>query len=122
METDALVNLVIDALEDIKAQDISIIDVRDMSNVTDVMVVASGTSSRQVAAIARNVVEKAKHAGVQPFGTEGEQVGEWVLVDLGDVVVHVMQPSVREFYQLERLWSTPPAGETDLDDVSTRVN
>lgn len=117
METEELVKLVIDALEDIKAQDISVIDVRELNNITDVMVIASGTSSRQVAAIARNVAEKAKEAGVRPFGTEGENVGEWVLVDLGDVVVHIMQPSIREFYQLERLWSTPPAGET-LDDAS----
>lgn len=121
METQDLVQLAIDALEDIKAQDISVIDVRELNNITDVMVVATGTSSRQVAAIARNVGEKAKSAGVRPYGMEGENTGEWVLVDLGDVVVHVMQPSIREFYQLERLWSTPPAGES-LDDVSQNVS
>ena len=120
METEDLVKLAIDALEDIKAQDISVIDVRDLNNITDVMIIASGTSRRQVVSIARNVAEKAKAAGVMPIGSEGEVAGEWVLVDLGDVVVHVMQPSIREFYQLERLWSTPPAGET-LDDVSENV-
>lgn len=118
MQTEELVKLAIDALEDLKAQDINVIDVRELNNVTDVMIIASGTSSRQVAAIGRNVVEKAKAAGVQPFGSEGEAAGEWVLVDLGDVVVHVMQPRVRDFYQLERLWSTPPAGEADIDEVS----
>ncbi|MDH5544632.1 MAG: ribosome silencing factor [Gammaproteobacteria bacterium] len=121
MQTEELLQLVIDALEDMKAKDISVIDVRHLSNITDIMVVATGTSTRQVASIASSVAEKAKAAGVMPFGVEGSSVGEWVLVDLGDVVVHVMQPSIREFYQLERLWSTPPAGE-GLEDVSSKAN
>lgn len=118
MQTEELVKLAIDALEDFKAQDINVIDVRELNNVTDVMIVASGTSTRQVSSIARKVSERAKEAGVRPFGVEGENTGDWVLVDLGDVVVHVMQPSVRDFYQLERLWSTPPAGESDDDSLS----
>ncbi len=102
---DALIALVIDALEDLKAQEIKVLDVTNISNVTDTMIIASGTSSRQVSAIAQNVVEKAKAQGIQPLGMEGQDVGEWVLVDLVDVVVHVMQPAIRDFYQLEKLWT-----------------
>lgn len=106
MEADTLTNLVVDALDDLKAKDIQVLDVRGKTNVTDFMVVASGTSNRQVKALAENVLEKTKTAGVKPLGTEGEAEAEWILVDLGDVVVHIMQPSVRDFYQLEKLWNT----------------
>lgn len=102
---DALIALIIDALEDLKAQDIKVIDVTNISSVTDTMIIASGTSSRQVSAIAQNVAEQAKKQGIQPLGIEGQEVGEWVLVDLTDVVVHVMQPAIRDFYQLEKLWT-----------------
>lgn len=93
------------ALEDIKARDTVEIDVRGKTSVTDYMVIASGTSTRHVKSIADEVVRHAKKCGVMPLGVEGEREAEWVLVDLGDVVVHVMLPRVREFYALERLWT-----------------
>jgi ribosome-associated protein len=104
MTTEQRLALVVKAMEDRKASDIRVLDVRGISSITDLMVIASGNSDRQVAAIARNVVEEAKHHGEQPLGVEGENSGQWVLVDLGDVVVHVMQPQIRDFYQLEKLW------------------
>lgn len=113
MQSEQLLKLVIDALEDRKGVDIHAIDMKGKSNITDVMVIASGTSSRHVKSLAENVVEEAKKQGCRPLGVEGEQQGEWVLVDLGDVVVHVMQPQVRDFYGLERLWSVEAAGEDD---------
>ncbi|MNE83818.1 Ribosomal silencing factor RsfS [compost metagenome] len=104
MQTEQLVELAIAALEDLKAQDILPIDVREKTSVTDVMVIASGTSSRQVKSLAENVLMKAKENGVKPLGSEGLDTGEWALLDLGNVVVHVMQPATRQFYDLERLW------------------
>jgi len=104
MRTKQLKELVVAALEEIKAKDIVVLDVRKLTSITDMMVVASGTSTRQVKALADNVVEKAKAAGCRPLGVEGEREAEWVLVDLADVVVHVMLPSTRDFYQLEKLW------------------
>jgi ribosome-associated protein len=104
MATDELKKRVIDALEDLKAEHIVELDVRDKTDVTDYLIVASGTSSRHVRAIAENVVQEAKQAGHAPLGVEGESDGEWVLVDLADLVVHVMQPKVRKFYDLESLW------------------
>ncbi len=95
---------VIAALEDLKAHDIREIDVRGKTSVTDVVVIASGTSSRHVKSIADEVVRQLKGLGAPPIGVEGEREGEWVLVDLGDIIVHVMLPRVREFYGLERLW------------------
>lgn len=103
--------LVLDALEDLKAQNISEVDVRGKSSVADLLVVASGTSSRHVKSIADEVVRKAKQAGNPPIGVEGQREAEWVLVDLGDVIVHVMLPRTREFYGLERLWSIGPDSE-----------
>ena len=93
------------AVEELKAKDVTEIDVRGKSSVTDYMVIASGTSTRHVKSIADEVVRFAKKLDVQPLGVEGETEAEWVLVDLGDVVVHVMLPRVREFYALERLWT-----------------
>ena len=93
------------ALEDLKAVDPVVMDVRSLSSVIDYLVIASGTSSRHVKSLADNVLMKAKEQGLRPLGVEGERVGEWVLVDFGDVVVHVMQPAIRSFYDLERLWS-----------------
>ena len=102
---DRLRSIVLAALDDLKARDVREIDVRDKSSVTDLLVVASGTSSRHVKSIADEVVQKAKKAGLPPIGVEGQREGEWVLVDLGDIVVHVMLPRTREFYGLERLWT-----------------
>ncbi len=99
--------LVKDTLEDMKAVDIRLLDVRGISDVTDYMVIASGTSDRHVKSIADRVVQQSKAAGVRPFGVEGDREGEWVLVDLPDVMVHVMLPRVREFYALEQLWEPP---------------
>ena len=104
MGVEELRALVLNALEDLKAENIVELDVRDKTDVTDYIIVASGNSSRHVKAIANNVVVDAKKAGHPPLGVEGETDGEWMLVDLADVVVHVMQPQVREFYDLENLW------------------
>ncbi len=101
----ALLACVRDALAELKAKDVVEIDVRGKSSVADYMVVASGTSSRHVKSIADEVVRFAKNLGVMPLGVEGEREAEWVLVDLGDVIAHVMLPRVREFYALERLWT-----------------
>jgi ribosome-associated protein len=103
-DADKLRVLVKETLADLKAEDVVELDVRDKTSVMDYVIVASGTSSRHVKAIASNVVIEAKKAGYKPLGIEGETEGEWVLADLGDVVVHVMQPQVREFYDLESLW------------------
>jgi ribosome-associated protein len=99
-----LATLVTTALDDLKGQQITVLDVRHLTSVTDTMVVASGRSDRHVRALADTVVEQCAKAGVRPIGVEGQESGEWVLVDLGDVVVHVMLPRVREFYNLEKLW------------------
>jgi len=97
--------LVLQALEDLKAVDIILLDVRIQANFTDFMIFASGTSSRHVKSIASAVIEAAKLANLPPYGVEGEDVGEWVLVDLGDVIVHVMLPDTRQYYEIEKLWS-----------------
>lgn len=116
MQSKRLCQLAVDALEDLKAVDIVRLDVRELSDFTDYMVIANGRSSRQVAALAENVIMKAKAAGEAPLGVEGLRGGEWVLVDLCDVVVHVMHPDVREFYQLEKLWGgREAAGRRDGD-------
>jgi len=99
-----LVQLAVAALEDLKGQDITTIDVQGKTSVTDYMIIASGSSSRHVKSLAENVLEKAKEQGVRPLGSEGLDGGEWALLDLGDVVVHVMQVPTRQFYDLERLW------------------
>lgn len=104
MNTKELCDLAIDALEDIKGIDIKVLDVVNKSSVTDIMIFASGNTSRQVKALANSVADKAKKAGSPALGVEGDGSNEWVLVDLGDVVVHVMQPTIREFYNLEKLW------------------
>ncbi len=108
---DRLVKKVIEALEDRKALDIHVLDVRGRSGFTDFMVFACGSSDRHLKALADSVVEKAKESGVRPLGVEGENGGEWVLVDLADAVVHIMLPQTRAFYQIEKLWESdaPPA-------------
>jgi ribosome-associated protein len=112
--TKSLVEIAIDALEDVKGINIVSMDVTELTDVTDTLVVASGNSNRQVKALADSVIEKAKKAGFQPVGVEGMDTSEWVLVDLGDVVVHVMLPETRAFYELEKLWAVRP------DDVKRR--
>ena len=96
---------VLDALDNLKAQNVQEIDVRGKTSIADHLIVASGTSTRHVKSLADEVVKFAKQAGMQPLGVEGQREAEWVLVDLGDIVVHVMLPRVREFYGLERLWT-----------------
>jgi len=116
MNSEKLCDLVVDALEEVKGQDIIKLNVRDMTSVTDWMIVASGTSSRHVQALVENVAQKAKAAGHRPMGIEGESGGEWVLLDLQDALVHVMLPKVREFYNLEKLWSIMPSGDAAATD------
>lgn len=108
MQNEALKILAVGALEELKGQDIIELDVAALTSVTDTMVIANGTSTRHVGALAGNVVEKAKGAGIKPLGVEGGAGADWVLVDLGDVVVHVMLPDTRRLYDLERLWSDLP--------------
>ena len=105
MQVEALRQFVIDKIEDLKGRDITILDVQEKSTITDYMVVCSGNSKRHVISIAENIYTQAKRSGNKPLGMEGQDTGEWVLVDLGDIVVHVMQDETREFYQLEKLWS-----------------
>lgn len=122
MTPETLTALVINALDDLKGVNPVTLDVRELSNVMDYLVICSGTSSRHVKSLADNVSRKAKEAGQMPLGVEGEDAGEWVLVDLGDVVVHVMQPATRDFYDLERLWvSTPdtPSPDTNRDSSTS---
>lgn len=110
MKEEAMKELAVTALEDMKAVNPVVMDVRGKSSVTDYMIVVSGTSDRHVKAIANNLVVEMKKAGVKPLGVEGDKIGEWVLVDLADVIVHIMLPDVRDFYQLEKLWE---AGSID---------
>ncbi|HQV42297.1 MAG TPA: ribosome silencing factor [Moraxellaceae bacterium] len=95
-------------MEELKAKDILVLDVRTITSLTDVMIIASGTSTRHVKSLADNVSKTVKAAGLKPLGMEGERDGDWVLIDLAGVIVHVMQPATRAFYDLERLW-TPGA-------------
>jgi ribosome-associated protein len=100
----SLKNVVIDALADMKALEVKFLDVRGLTDIADFMVIASGTSDRHVRSVAQRVVERAKEAGFRPHGIEGQQDGDWVLIDLNEMIVHVMLPRVREFYGLEKLW------------------
>jgi ribosome-associated protein len=105
MKPDQLKQAVVTALEDVKGRHIVALDVRELTGMTDYMVVATGTSNRHVKALAENVSDELRKQGLRPIGTEGDDVAEWVLVDYGDVVVHVMLAEARAFYDLERLWS-----------------
>ena len=113
---DRLLEIVNAALEDLKGVDIKVIDVRELTAITDRMVIVSGTSTRHVKALADNVALQAKNHGFPVLGVEGEQGAEWVLIDLVDVVVHVMLPETRDFYALEKLWSV---GGSDSADATT---
>ncbi|MGH8562880.1 MAG: ribosome silencing factor [Gammaproteobacteria bacterium] len=110
MESENLRDVALAALDEIKAIDVRVLDVRPLTDITDFMIIASGRSNRQVRALADEVVAEATLRGVRPLGVEGFDEGLWVLVDLGDVVVHVMQPATRDFYQLERLWDDTAVG------------
>ena len=103
----SLLDTVINALEEMKAKNITTLEIGTMTSLADNMVIASGTSTRHVKALSDTVQEKTREAGFAPVGVEGEQSAEWILVDLGDVIVHIMQPSTREYYDLERLWRNP---------------
>ncbi len=109
MRPDKLQQTAISALEDIKARDIRVLDVRKLTSFYDTLIVASADSNRQVKALAGHVRDRMKEAGATIVGVEGEETGEWVLVDCGDIVVHVMQPAVRAYYNLEELWEAPAA-------------
>jgi ribosome-associated protein len=111
-----LTDIVVNALEDVKALDIALIDVRGLTDIMDTMVVASGNSSRQVKALANNLVVDAKSAGYTPIGVEGDDTSEWILVDFGDLVAHIMLPATRQLYDLERLWSLPTES---VDETAT---
>lgn len=104
MQSEELVQVAINALEDLKGKDILTLDVREKTSITDFMVIATGTSGRHVRSLVEEVMLKAKEQGVMPVGCEGLEGGDWALLDLGDIVVHVMQATPRQFYDLERLW------------------
>lgn len=104
MDTQQLLKIVTTVLEDTKAKDIKILDVSRISNFADLLVIASGQSNRQVRALAERIIEQVKIQGHPLLGEEGRHGGEWVLVDLGTIVVHLMQPQIRDFYELEKLW------------------
>ncbi len=103
-----IVNLAVAAIEEVKGLDLKVLDVHALTAITDHMVVCTGTSNRHVKSIAENVIARAKQSGHRPRGVEGLNSGEWALVDLVDVVVHVMQAQTRLFYQIEKLWDLPP--------------
>jgi ribosome-associated protein len=100
----SLKTVVVDALADMKALEVKVLDVRGLTDIADWMVIASGTSDRHVRSVAQRVVERTKEAGFRPHGVEGQQDSDWVLIDLNEMIVHVMLPRVREFYGLEKLW------------------
>ena len=104
MQSDKLTDVVVAALEEIKGDDIRVLDVSGVTTIADVMVVVSGGSNRQVEALADNLLGRARERGVRPLGVEGKETGDWILVDLGDVIVHIMRPEARAFYNLEKLW------------------
>jgi len=104
-----LADLALEVLDDLKAQSVVSLDVRHLTSMTDVMIIASGRSDRHVRSVAQALVERCTAEGFEAIGVEGQQSGEWVLVDLGDVIVHVMQPKAREFYSLEKLWDIAPS-------------
>jgi len=111
-----LQKLTVESLEDLKGKDIIVLDVAERTTVTDWMIVVTGTSQRHVKSLANEVVEKSKQAGVRPLGMEGETDGNWILVDLGDVLAHVMTEDSREFYALEKLWGiADPSEKKDAD-------
>ncbi len=103
-----LQNVVLNALEDIKGQNILVFDAQPLTSLFDRVIIASGTSNRQTRALAKNLHDKVKQSGGDVYGAEGEETGEWVLVDLGDIIVHIMQPAIRDYYRLEEIWGKHP--------------
>lgn len=120
MELAQIIELARTSLEDMKAVDVQVIDIQGKSSMTDTIILASGTSTRHVKSLANGVQVSAKDAGLEPLGSEGELEGEWVLVDLNDVIVHVMLPEVRDYYKIEKIWERPEVIEkvatTRVDD------
>jgi ribosome-associated protein len=114
LNTEEKTKAVVAALEDVKAQNITVIDTSKLSSMFERMIIASANSTRQTKALADNVVVKLKELGEKVYGREGEQSGEWILVDLGEVLVHVMQPAIRDYYNLEELWSKAQAARPKL--------
>ena len=122
MDIKKLQRVVVDALEDVKAQDIAVFNTPALSDLFDRVILASGTSNRQTRALASRVVEKVKEAGGEVISVEGEDTGEWVLVDLGDAVVHVMQPAVRAYYGLEEIWGGKPVRMKRAEEAPAAAN
>ena len=108
MDIQKMQRIVVDALEDVKAQDIKVFNTTHLTSLFDRVIITSATSNRQTRALASSVMEKAKENGMEVIATEGEETGEWVLVDLGDIVVHIMQPAIRAYYNLEEVWGGKP--------------
>jgi ribosome-associated protein len=108
MRLNKLQKTAVTALEDIKARDITVLDVRKLTSLCDTQIIASADSNRQVKALAQHVRDRLKEVGASIVGVEGEETGEWVLVDAGDIIVHIMQPAIRAYYNLEELWTPPP--------------
>jgi ribosome-associated protein len=115
MTTEEMLAIAQEALADMKAQDVVCMNVGDMTDVTDYLIIASGTSNRHVRSLAENVELEMKKSGVRAIGVEGAQEGEWILADFGEVIVHAMLPATREFYDLEKLWSQPLATRSSAD-------
>ncbi|WP_423064186.1 ribosome silencing factor [Candidiatus Paracoxiella cheracis] len=105
MNTEKLAKLIIDTLEDHKALQITELDVTELTDIVDRMIICSATSKRHANALADNLIMKSKEAGIKPLGVEGEEESEWILIDLHDIIVHIMLPEIRDFYSLEKLWS-----------------
>jgi ribosome-associated protein len=114
LNTEDKTKAVVAALEDVKANEITVIDTSKLSSMFERMIIASANSTRQTKALADNVVVKLKELGEQVYGREGEESGEWILVDLGEVLVHIMQPAIRDYYNLEELWSKAQAARPKL--------
>lgn len=121
MDIRKLQKIAVSALEDIKGKDIEVINTTKLTSMFDRLVIATGDSNRQVKALARNVQDKVREAGGEIVSVEGEDAGEWVLVDIGDLVVHVMQPSVRAYYNLEELWQVTPAQRRKLAETEANA-